>query len=173
MECNQKQLAKILGLTDRHVRRLKQEFGLFEKTEGKRTYTLEKCVPEYIEFKTDNSGRKTAINKEKEQAEHEEIKKEISKLKLRKLRGELHEAADVEEFLTEMLISFKNRLISIPQKIAPIIIGENDANSVQNILEAEIFEALQELSEYDPEKIDSDAVNIEIYEDEEDEEEDE
>ena len=51
MEVNQKELAKIIGVTDRRVRQLKDQYGLFEngRIEGKKkNYILEICVPEYI-----------------------------------------------------------------------------------------------------------------------------
>lgn len=177
MDVNQKELAAILGITDRRVRQLREEFGLFEKslTQGKKTknYCLEKCVPEYINYKLEAEAQQgTTFVKEKEQAEHEQIKKKISILKLRRLKRELHEADDVEEFLTDMLIKFKNRLLSIPQKVAPLVMSEDDINAVIGTLEKEIFEALDELSEYDPLKIDkesSDVINALEEDDEEDE----
>ena len=85
----------------------------------------------------------TNYNKEREQAEHERIKKKISILKLRKLKRELHEADDVENFLTDMLVNFKNRLLSVPQKVAPLIVSEDDINVILDILEKEIFQALE------------------------------
>ena len=70
--------------------------------------------------------------------------------------------------MTNMLMSFKSRLLSIPQKVAPLIVGEDDINRISEVLEKEIFETLEELSEYDPEKIDKNSIGI--FEDEEDEE---
>ena len=61
----------------------------------------------------------------------------------------------MEEFLTDMLVNFKNRLLSVPQKVAPLIVSEDDVNVILDILEREIFQTLEELSEYDPLKIDS------------------
>lgn len=175
MDVNQKELAAILGVTDRRIRQLKQEFGLFEKglTSGKskKNYCLEKCVPEYINYKLETeTAQGTSYSREKEQAEHEQIKKKISMLKLRKLRRELHEATDVEEFLTEMLISFKNKLLNLPQKTAPLITGEDDINVVTEIIEKEVLETLDELAEYDPYKIDKETVTA-LFEDDEEEEE--
>ena len=112
----------------------------------------------------------TSLVKEKEQAEHEQIKKKISILKLRKLRRELHEADDVEEFLTDMLVNFKNRLLSVPQKVAPLVVGEDDVNVILDLLEREIFQSLDELSEYDPIKIDKDSVSSILEEDDEEDE---
>ena len=166
MDVNQKELAAILGITDRRVRQLKNEFGLFSKglssEKKQKNYVLEKCVPEYINYKLEAEVQQgTGYNKEKEQAEHEQIKKKISILKLRKLKRELHEADDVEEFLTDMLVNFKNRLLSVPQKV------------ILDILEREIFQPLEELSEYDPLKIDKDTTSQILEEMDEEEDEDE
>ena len=95
MVVNQKELAQTLGISSRRVRALKEE-GLFETSKSGRGYNLETCVQEYIEYKVNAElGRSASISKEKVQAEHEEVKKQISILKLRRLRRELHEAADV------------------------------------------------------------------------------
>ena len=79
----------------------------------------------------------------------------------------------MEEFITDMLMNFKNRLVSVPQKVAPLVIGENDVNNIIGILEKEVFEALDELSEYDPLKIDkeSDALRISVLSEDGDDEE--
>ena len=92
--------------------------------------------------------------KEQIQAEHEEVKMKISKLKLRRLRQELHEAEDVEAFLSAMLLRFKNRLLSCPAKLAMEIAGEQDINTIIQAIKKELSAALEELSEYDPEEID-------------------
>lgn len=159
MDVNQKELAAILGISDRRIRQLRDEYGLFEKgrTEGKKTknYCLEKCVPEYINYRLEAEAKQgTMVNREKEQAEHEAIKKKISILKLRKLKHELHEAEDVEEFLTGMLQDFRERMLAVPQKVAPVILGEEDINTVIEALEKEMFNTLGALSEYDPVRID-------------------
>lgn len=176
MEVNQKELAKILGISDRWIRLLRDNYGLFASgmTGGKtqKRYVLEKCIPEYINYKIETEVKEgTTVSKEREQAEHERIKKKISILKLRKLKRELHEAKDVEEFLTEMLVDFKDKLLSIPQKVAPLIVAEDDVNIILDILEKEIFESMERLSEYDPLKIDKDAISSIMEDDEEEEEE--
>ncbi|GEQ15688.1 MULTISPECIES: hypothetical protein [Clostridium] len=167
MNVNQKELATILGITSRRVRQLREE-GFFSFAENGKKYSLEKCVQEYIEYKVKaetNSG--TSIDVEREKAEHEQIKKNISKLKLRKLKKELHEASDVELFLSEMLINFRNRLLSIPSKVAVQILGEEDVNRIIEILQKEMYETLDELSEYNPDEINREK-NYD-YEDDEDE----
>lgn len=152
-DVNQKTLAAALGISARQVRNLREQ-GMFNFIPGTKKYDLTTCVSEYIEFKVKaETGRGTSIDKEREQAEHERLKKEITKIKLRKLRAEAHEASDVEEFWNEALFNFRNRLLAVPAKCAPLILGESDINVIINILTNEMFETLDELSEYDPDAI--------------------
>ena len=74
-------------------------------------------------------------------------------MKLRRLRKETHEAGDVEQFLNNMLIDFRNRLLSVPAKIAPIVIGQTDIHIIISELEKELEMTLEELSNYDPDVI--------------------
>lgn len=154
MIVNQKELAQCLGISSRRVRQLREE-GLFKLSHEGLGYGLEKSIQEYIEYKVNaETGRRASISKEEVQAEHEEVKKQISLLKLRKLRRELHEAADVEAFLSDMLIRFKNRLLSLPSKLAMQVMGEEDINAVILIIKRELNLVLEELSAYDPDEID-------------------
>lgn len=177
MEVTQKMLAECLGISPRQVRNLKTA-GLFQLLAGEKKYNLEKCIQEYIQYKVnDETGRHTIVDKERVAAEHEEVKRKISLLKLRKLRRELHEAADVESYLTNMLLAFRNRLEALPQKAAMQIAGVTDMNEVIAILAKIVSEALNELAGYDPDEIDGQKAGTyeedmeDIEEDEEDEDE--
>ena len=172
MELNQKQLAEILGITARQVRNLKEQ-GLFEFTPGSKKYNAAKCVQEYLAYKIKaETNRGTAIVKETEQAEHERLKKEITKYKLRKIRKEIHEAADVERFWSDMLQHFRNYMLSIPSKIAPKILDEADINKIIHELTEEILNALDTLAEYDPDAVNGTEPNY-LDDDPEGEDEDE
>lgn len=150
MEIIQKELARLLSISTRQVRNLKAQ-GLFEFIPNTKKYDDAKCILEYIDFKIKaEMGNGTTVIKEREQAEHERLKKEITQIKLRKLRKEVHEATDVEAFLNEMLLNFRARLLAIPGKIAPQIIGETDVNVIIKALTEEVEQTLNELSEYDP-----------------------
>ncbi len=171
---NQKELAQILGISTRQVRNLKSE-GLFQTQGNGRGYVLEKCVQEYLNFKINaETHKRTSITTEEVRAEHEEVKKQISILRLRKLRRELHEAANVEMFLSNMLMRFKSRLLSLPPRLAMEILGETDLNNAIRIIKGELEQVLEELSEYNPDEIDG-VVSLpgeedEVLEDDEDEE---
>lgn len=170
MIVNQKELAQCLGISTRQVRNLRQD-GMFQTVKGDRGYVLETCVQEYINFKVNaEMGRSASISIERVRADHEEVKKNISIMKLRRLRRELHEAADVEAFLSDMLVRFKNRLTSLPAKMAMQVSGEKDINRTIQILNDDILEALEELSEYDPDEIDGSEIAFAEVDEEEDEE---
>ena len=171
MIVNQKELSQCLGISSRRVRQLREE-GLFKLSQEGRGYVLEKSIQEYIDYKVNaETGRRASISKEEVQVEHEEVKMKISLLKLRKLRRELHEAADVENFLTEMLLRFRNRLLAVPSKLAMEVAGESDMNLIIQEIRKEMLGVLEELSEYDPDEIDGQQKNFEEDELEEDEEE--
>ena len=168
MIVNQKELANILGITDRQIRNLRHDYSFFTKQQNGRGYDLAKCVQEYIEYKVKAEmpgGTKFDIDREK--AEHEKIKKTISRLKLRKMKKELHETADIDLFLGEMLTNFRNKLLGTPTKVATLIVGEKDVNRIINLLSKEMNDILDELSDFNPNEF----MNGE-YEAEDDEEED-
>lgn len=168
MEVNQKQLSQCLGISTRRIRQLREE-GVFQKKDGKATgYNLERCVQEYIDYKVNaEMGRSAYISKEEVLAQHEEVKKQISLLRLRKMRRELHEAADVEGFLSDMLLKFRNRMLAVSPRVAMKAVGETDLSRLTEVIQKEMLATLEELSEYDPDEIDG--VVVQDYEDDEEE----
>ena len=58
--------------------------------------------------------------------------------------------------------------MSIPQKVTPMLVGEDDSNVILEILEREVFETLKTLSEYNPMKIDKEE---DLFDDADDDEE--
>lgn len=168
MLVNQTELAECLGVTPRYIRDMIQK-GFFQFKDG-RKYNLAPCIKEYIAYKLKPKNSDGEIYLEKEKAEHEKAKKEISQLKLRKMKGEVHEAVYVELYWNEMLLNFANKLETIPSKIAVQVVGETDVQRIIKLLDDSVEEALNELSQYDPSQIES---NTDDYSDEdEDEEED-
>lgn len=165
MTVNQKELAECLGVEPRTIRDLTKKCGIFERNESGK-YELSTCIKEYIEYKLDlDSSRAKGLNLEALKARHEEIKIQMSLEKLREYKAETHRSEDVEEFLSNMLISFKNKLSTLPSKLVMEIMGETDTNVAIKKVEEEIDIALNELSGYDPNKISRKRKNIDLNED--------
>lgn len=150
-------MGKLIGLSDRRVRQLADE-GVIPRTEGG-SYELTVALPAYINhLKMDGEIDKSSLDSflQKEKALHEKAKREKAELILGQMRNNLHESQDVEKVMNEMLINFKTKLLSIPTKVAPQLIGYEEIPEVEEILRHEIYEVLKELSEYDPDKFKSD-----------------
>lgn len=144
---DQKTLAKILKISDRRVRQLKKDGILIEDETGG-LYYIPDCVQRYYEYKLKPAS---SIDFENEKALHEKAKRERAEMLNAKLRNELHSAKDIEMVLTNMLVTFRNKMLSIPAKISPKLVRQRDVNVIYHELEKEIKEALTELSEYNPE----------------------
>ncbi|MCI9388363.1 MAG: terminase small subunit [Lachnospiraceae bacterium] len=146
-------LGDIFGVKDRRVRQMAEE-GILERV-AKGRYNLVDSLKNYIlalKVAAEGSGiddPDSDINFEEEKALHERVKRHISELKLRTMKGELHKSQDVERVMSDMLAAFRTRILAIPSKTAPVL-ENRDANYIKDRLLAECTEALSELKDYDP-----------------------
>lgn len=148
MYTTQKELGMLINLSPKRIRELRQSEGIFVPDNKTKKYNLPICIKEYVQYRIQSEAPGGNADYEKERAEHEQAKKEITRLKLRRLKKELHEAADVEAVVGDMLACFRSRLLSIPPKSAPQLIGMTDVNEILKIIRREVLEALEELSDY-------------------------
>lgn len=145
-------MADLLGYTRQRVNQLAKE-GVLAKTAPGR-WPLADNIKRYLDFM--KHGQRTDQEEEaeiqywEEKALHEKAKRETAELKLAKMRNQLHDATDVELALTNMVVTFRNKILSIPQKLAPKIIGLDNLAEITEAINDELLEALTELSEYDP-----------------------
>lgn len=142
-----KRLAQILGITERRVNQLVKEEKILEKDPNGK-FNLQNNIYNYYKFKF---CKDEEIDFAIERAKHERAKREMAEIELAKLKNKMHDAEDVERVLTGMLINFRNRMLTIPVKVAPKVIGQKNIAVINEILRQEIQDALQELSEYNPE----------------------
>lgn len=146
-------IASIFGLTDRRVRQLVEE-GLIDRVKNG-SYDLAQTVKRYIMFlRASSDGKELEKDSEAmyliEKTKHEAAKREIAEIELAQIKGRMHDAVDIERVMTAMLMAFRAKMLSMPSKIAPILIAHNEIAVIQDIIQKEVHEALSELSEYDP-----------------------
>jgi hypothetical protein len=142
------ELAMIVGKTPQWIRQLTREKVLTQVARGK--YLLGDSIQAYIEHAsggTDDEGKPRLID---HKTEHERIKVEQAAIKLTKMREDLHTAEDIETVMDDMFTAFRQRILSIPTKLAQHLTGIDDVNMIKSRLTKEIHEALTELSNYDP-----------------------
>lgn len=150
-----KDLAAIFGVTDRRIRQLTKDGILPQVGRGK--YVLGDAIQSYIKHLQER------VKEAAKSVDPKDLQKELTRLRkaqadkaeleVAEYQGKLHRAEDVEAEWTEMLSNFRAKMLALPTKLAPMLAMQDDIQEVQAMLKAGIYEALQELSEYDPERI--------------------
>tara|TARA_Y100001970_G_scaffold68283_1_gene86977 strand:- start:16340 stop:16879 length:540 start_codon:yes stop_codon:yes gene_type:complete len=146
-------IAKLLDLTERHVRRLVQE-GVLIRDEGKRGRYPITNVTLYIRYlrerafgqqsgETDLHGEKLRLAKA--QADRTEMEVEM-------LKESVIKADEVVDKWSELIGNCRAKLLNTPAKIAHLVIAAEDYATAEEIIRTEIHEALNELAEqpFDP-----------------------
>jgi phage terminase Nu1 subunit (DNA packaging protein) len=164
------EISEILGLSDRRIRQLEKENALVKIKRGK--YDLKASVQRYIEYiKEQAQQTEEELNLTKEKTLLTRANRQKVELELQIMRGELHRSEDVRRVMNDMLGAFRARILAIPSKVAPRLIAQTNAAVIQNIIKNEVYEALQELSEYDPHMFYAHSKDKLVLENEEDDEE--
>ena len=130
-------LGNIFGVTDRRIRQMAEEGIIVRAAKGR--YNLVDSLKNYILSlklavdSNDSDNPDGELNFEEEKALHERVKRHISEMKLQTMKGELHKADDVRHVMTDMLSSFKTRMMNIPAKVAPVL-EDRDAGYIKERL---------------------------------------
>ena len=142
----------MLGLTPRRVSQLAHD-GIIE-TEGRNKYRLPDGVQSYVEYirsmgldRADDEGerRKAEIRLKKARARYQE-------LETAELEGKMHRAEDIEAIVTDLVYSWRGALLALPGRLAVDVVGVESAAEASEIIRAEIYKVMEELShyQYDP-----------------------
>ena len=143
-------LAKILNMSERHLRRLAEENVI--KKNGQNKYLFLESVHSYLNYLELKNDADVDLKEEKIKEEIKKIKKdtELKALKISELKNQLHSATVIEEVMTNMLVNIKGKLLSLPNKLAPAVIACDNLGEIQGIILTGISDTLTELSEYSP-----------------------
>lgn len=142
---NTGELAKLLNITQRRVNQLAEEKIITRQPEG--DFVLPEAIAEFYSFKFQSDE---AIDFMAEKALHEKAKRELAELELQKRRNEVHDAADVELVMTDMLTNLRSQLLGLPAKMA-VQLANRDKDYIDQTLTDEIHARLTEISDYSPE----------------------
>ncbi|MEG0451110.1 MAG: hypothetical protein RR595_14725 [Lysinibacillus sp.] len=160
---NTEAIAKMFNMTSRRVRQLVEE-GVIERV-GHGRFNLVDTVSKYVNFIKLSADALSeddiTESHEYEKWLHEKAKREKAEIELGHIKNEMHSSGEVEEVLNNMVMNFRQRMLSIPSKCALMLLNRDDPRYIESILEENVNEALLELSDYDP------ALFIEIDNDDE------
>ena len=140
-------ICKVIDLTPQRVLQLVKE-GVIPKHERGR-YELVPVVNAYVQFLRkkkivgnvhgdDYSTHRTRLTKGRA---------DIIEMEKAQMESRLIPAEDVEQTWTSIVSNTRNRLISIPTKVAPAVFASNNLNEIRDIIKDEIYAALDELSD--------------------------
>lgn len=142
-------IAERLRLTPRRIQQLAGE-GLPRVTRGK--YDVDAVLDWYIAKLERQLARQTDEDgdialREKEEMRLLSAKADLQEIDLASKRGELVAIADVEKQMTDLVITTKARILTVPARVAPEILGEQSRVMVQAKIEKSLKEALSHLAE--------------------------
>lgn len=135
-------LAELLMITTRRVNQLVAEEVINREPEG--DFVLPTAIAAYYEYKNSDSDETKYLE---EKAWHEKAKRQLAELELQKRKNEVHEAADVELVMTDMLTNLRSQLLGLPAKMA-VQLANRDKDYIDQTLTDEIHSRLAELSDY-------------------------
>lgn len=148
---NTQAVAKMFGVTDRRIRQFVEE-GIIDRV-GHGRFDVVDTVNKYIthlRMASDQLDENDVTESlEYEKYLHEKAKREKAEIELAHIKGNMHSAIEVEKVMNNMLASFRARMLSLPSKIAPTLANQEVAD-IEKLIEAQVHEALIELSNYDP-----------------------
>lgn len=137
------ELAAHLGISSNRVHQLAND-GLFRRLDGKKGFDSIQCVKAYIE----NLKGKTKSAVE-EKARLDKLRADKVEMENEMTRGERIETEAATEAWSKVIQSFRARVLVIPTKAAPLLVGTKSAGEAQDILNRVINEALRELASPD------------------------
>lgn len=142
-------IAKLLMLSETRVQQLVVE-GVIEK-EGHGKYNLVKAVQGYIKYLQDrsvgNAGQVKAADYHVEKARKIRAEATLAEMEVDKKRGLLVEVASVEREATSVMLEIRTRMLAVPERVAPSLLGETNEREIKKIISEEIEQALTSLAD--------------------------
>ena len=104
-------------------------------------------LKEVVEFREGIDGQ-PKLNPQQEKALLDRAKREREEINLAKLRGEVVEIEAIANAFQTELVNLRQRLFSLPSKLAKPLAGVDDPAEIQDIIFKSIEEALHETVEF-------------------------
>lgn len=149
--CDVKSLMRAFDCTQPYVGRLKEEGIVVQPKRGQ--YDLVESTRNYVNRlrnkteKIDSDGN--VIDFHTEKARLTKMQADKAEMEVHELSGELVKVTDVLHEWQNILADVKGKLLSIPSKLATIVIDVDDPAQAQELIDSYVREALQELANYE------------------------
>lgn len=139
-------IAKLLGLTERHVRRLTTDGVIPAAARGR--YELVPAVQGYIKYLRERAigGDVSGDAGTEHKTRLLKARADIAETEAERLSGELISAAAAEKVWSDITARFRARVLAIAHKAAPMVAIQTETDACYDIIETYIHEALAELA---------------------------
>lgn len=147
IEVNGRQLAEFLGITEAYLSHLAGKNLFSRNSTGK--YPLKPSIRAFIDFvrgKPTTNGVDERPDGNLERALLWREQREAQALRNAALRGELLPSNEIREVLTATANAVKAKLLAIPSKGAPLLLGEESLAVMQHKLTELVYECCDELA---------------------------
>ncbi len=128
-------LAEICGVSEREIRRLANDGIMKRKEVGK--YDLAESLKGYINFIKNKNSK---VDDDLKRARKEKVDIETLKLK-----GELIDIKEVEEFHIQLIATIRTKLLSLPKKLVVDLKDVAETIEKEKIIKKLIYEVLEDL----------------------------
>lgn len=145
----QTELARALGITQQRVSQLVKDGVVIRDKNG--AVILIESLNNFYKLQKESTD-KEKVSLEAERALHERAKRELTELKLKEVKNELHSTNDIMLLVGGLVANFKRKMLGIPYKFSNRLEGKK-ADDINEMLTKEIHDSLIELSELDPSKL--------------------
>lgn len=141
-------IAKLLLLTERRVQQLTSD-GVLPKGERGR-YELAPVVQSYIRYLRDRAlpGQVEVASNDFHKARARRTAAEacLAEMRAAEMKGELIPAHDVRAVLASVVARIRSKLIGLPPKLSPLVVGSTSLSEVEGRIREGVHEALEELA---------------------------
>lgn len=162
-------LANICNLTNERIQQLTKENVIIKKERGR--YELWASLKNYIKYLQmrvggsrsatgDEVAGDDAGNYQRHRSRLYKAKAENAEIEVGLIKGKIHESKAVEKIWDDMISNARSKLLALPTKLAPKLEGVTDIKDIKEIIEEAVYESLNELSDYDPNRITTTFVQI-------------
>ena len=155
-EVSPTELACVLGLTARHIRRLAED-GVLEKV-GRGRFALADSIQRYIRFTSpdplDDEERDSDRARRRAEVDIKESKATVARMEAQELQAKMHRAEDVAAMTDDLICTIREAINTLPDRLAVDVAAVATPAEAAEVIRREVYAIMQGLSQYryDPEK---------------------
>jgi phage terminase Nu1 subunit (DNA packaging protein) len=140
------QLAKLFdGVTTVYISMMVKE-GMPKEERGE--YNVARCVLWYVRYlKRKIKEAQRSPREEDARIRHMEARAQMAEAEAHRAAQELITVADVKIFLESHFGAMRSKLLAIPKRAAPLLVGRADLAEIESSLHDMVIESLEELKE--------------------------